>query len=137
MKIRFLQLHKPLNLPGPGSSTRWSANGRDGLYAGQVKYIRRDAVGYWMFIPAGLNQGWLHVPFTDVQYAGGEPPAAILEEIKAEEEAAAAAAKAKEEADAAALAATAPDAVMNPIDFAAVQKHSTPKTQRNKKPAGA
>ena len=70
MRIKYLQLSKPLNIPGQGGPKKISANGLDGAYVGMVKTITRDDVGYILHIAGGANRGYYHVPFVHVDHAG-------------------------------------------------------------------
>lgn len=82
---RQLQLHKPLNMPGPGNNAQTlncTGANTQGQRKGEVQHMVRDEAGYWMFIPAGINQGWFHVPFESVAYARGTPPQALLDMLK-------------------------------------------------------
>jgi hypothetical protein len=80
MKFVKVTLHRPLNMPGPNNNAQaLTANGLDGQYKGMVKHMVRDDVGYWVFIPGGVNKGWHHIPFASVMYGSGTPPQAVLD----------------------------------------------------------
>lgn len=75
----YLQLHQMLNLPGPGSSKKWTCNGKPNATTHCVQYMVRDDRGYWLHVPAGHHKGWYHVPFDAVQYCRAEPSMEVLQ----------------------------------------------------------
>lgn len=126
MKIKYLLLHKRLNLPGIGlgNSNKLNANGLDSTHNGCVKAIWETPNGYRVFIPSGMYKGFYTIPFTAVDHAGVEYTAAeqkaMCEQI--------------DEHDAA-IEAEKKEAEAKKTD--GEQKTAEPKTQRTRKPAAA
>lgn len=73
MRIKYLQLHQPLALPGQGTGKKWSANGLDGRESGMVRSIVESDKGYLMEIAVGPHRGFYDVLDHAVQFACKEP----------------------------------------------------------------
>jgi hypothetical protein len=74
MKIRYLQLHKNLNLPGqPAQLKKLNANGLDREMNGAVRQIVRAPHGFIIEIPAGHHKGFYEIPAESVEHARLEP----------------------------------------------------------------
>lgn len=79
----YIQLHNMLNLPGPGSSKKWTCNGKPNATMHCVQYMVRTDTAFWLYVPAGHHKGWYEVPLGDVQYCKCEPPTEVLATLPA------------------------------------------------------
>lgn len=75
MKIKYIQLHKRLNIPGVvgtgvGAANRISANGLDGSFNGACKVIVPFGSGYLLHVAGGPNAGFFEVPSHSVDHVG-------------------------------------------------------------------
>ena len=66
MKVRYIILKQPLQVPGCGSSKKWTANGQDGNYVNAVKTITETTEGVTFRLTVGAHRGEYLIPWHEI-----------------------------------------------------------------------
>lgn len=72
MKIRYLQMKNPINIPGQGTPPKWSNTGTEAPHKGQCKNIVQVPDGFLLELAAKPHAGIYFIPQQNVDHAGVE-----------------------------------------------------------------